>query len=43
MKIFDRETHDKVNGVIIWWMGKACFCVTLSVRVSNLFVGVHVS
>ena len=33
----------QMNGVFIWWMEKACFCVTLSVRVSILFVGVRVS
>ena len=32
-----------MNGVIIWWTEKACLCVTLSVRVSSLFVGVHES
>jgi hypothetical protein len=32
-----------VNGILFWWTKKCMLCVTLSVRVSKLFVGVRVS
>jgi hypothetical protein len=39
----ERDTHDKVIRVLFWWMEKCMLCITLSVRVSNFFVGVCVS
>jgi hypothetical protein len=42
MKLLRERNHDKVNRIFL--VDKKCMlCVTLGVRVSNLFVGVHVS
>jgi hypothetical protein len=41
MRNLEREVHNTSDGVSILVDGKACFCVTLSVRVNILFVGVH--
>jgi hypothetical protein len=43
MKNLEREVNNTSDGVFILVDGKACFCVTLSVRVSILFVGVRES
>jgi hypothetical protein len=39
----EREVHNTSDGVFILVDGKACFYITLSVRVSILFVGVRES
>ena len=39
MKFFERGTHDKVDGVFIWWMKRNMLCATLSVRVINFICG----
>ena len=41
-KNFGEKDSWKIIGVF-WWMEKICFCVTLSVRASILFVGVRES
>jgi hypothetical protein len=43
MRTLEKETHVKNEWSIYFLDEKACFCVTLSVRVSNLFVGVRES
>jgi hypothetical protein len=43
MKNLEREVNNTSDGVFILVDGKACLCVTLSVRVSILFVGVRES
>jgi hypothetical protein len=43
MRNLERGVHNTSDGVFILMDGKACFCVTLSVRVSILFVDVRES
>jgi hypothetical protein len=43
MRNLEREVHNTSDGVFILVDGKTCFCVTLSVRVIILFVGVRES